>query len=153
MPLYRCTSLVVSIPPNSRMIHCDMSYPWNFWASPVITSRTNVPAFSQCSTILPGPNLLIYSLFAVYMDTSLSLSVYSIPPEMEHDLQQQADDHERYEYLVAEIDQIDHGRLLDVGLIMRDPAVREVCRCICMAFLAALQQVLFDGSCALVPYL
>lgn len=63
---------------------------------------------------------------------------------MQDDLEQKSCDHEGNEELVTPVDQKYHGILLEIRLIMRNPAIREIFRGSRMAFLAALSKILLD---------
>jgi hypothetical protein len=90
-----------------------------------------------------------FDIFVFAHGSLLMLSVYRVSPQVENDLKQQPDYHKGDEERVSQIDHENQGRLLEVRLIMGDPAVREIRRCPGMAFLTAFNEVLLDdrGIC------
>src|SRR5512146_72813 len=148
IPAHRWISRTLSIPLIFRMNHWAESTYQNRWHSPVAKRTTVERMIPQCSRIRYPLNL--FNLFfpvsiGAPVPRSEPLSpVDRVSPDVQEDLQNESQRHERDEDPIGRVDEEDN-RILGKGrLVVRQPGVGEILVGVLVALLAPLDEVGLD---------
>src|SRR5512134_1289888 len=130
------------------MNHWAESTYQNRWHNPVANRTTVERMIPQCSRIRYMLNLFIF-LFSVSTCATIPSPAWCspvdrIPPDVQEDLQDEPQHHERDEDPVRRVDEEDHRIFGKRRLVMREPGVREVVVRVLVALLAPPDEVGLD---------